>query len=307
MEKTAYKNRIKLLLLLLCVSSCLTGCATVITQMIEEQTVSKWPEARTQEEVTETEVTETMTESVQSTEPVNEDAGVTPQTQSSGNVQAQTEASLSGSGNLVPDYVRTSYDYETYHFEWESRDGAYDFYIDLPVDMNVYRYYSSLDRYLGTANYLNYIGDAYNEEMVEQIVYAFEQIRDDTGYSQADMVREIIHFVQVEFTYQSDDEVYGVQDYPKYPIETVVERSGDCEDTAFLAASIIRDMGYGAALLIMDSHCAVGVKGDESLSGTYYAVDGVRYYYVETTNVGYEIGMTPDNIDTSSARVYVLP
>lgn len=205
-----------------------------------------------------------------------------------------------------PAYVRESMNYNTMHFEWESRTGEYTFYIDLPVDMNVYAYYHALPRYLGTTNYMNYIGDTYNEEMVEQIVYAFEQIQTDTGYGESNMVREIIHFVQTEFPYRYDQDDYGVEDYPKYPVETVVERGGDCEDTAFLAASIIRKMGYGVAILIMDNHCAVGVKGDSNVEGVYYEVDGVRYYYVETTNTGYEIGMVPENIDTSSAKVYVL-
>lgn len=51
-------------------------------------------------------------------------------------------------------------------------------------------------------------------------------------------------------------------EYPKYPVETLVE-GGDCEDKSILLAAILRAMGYRTALLVFSGnpgHIAVGVE-----------------------------------------------
>ncbi len=53
-------------------------------------------------------------------------------------------------------------------------------------------------------------------------------------------------------------------------------------------------------------HMAVGVKGEESIQGSYYEVDGIRYYYVETTSTGWGIGDVPDQMKGQSARILPL-
>lgn len=175
--------------------------------------------------------------------------------------------------------------------------------------MDVYRYYSKLDRYRGLSNYYRYLGDSYNEEMVGQFVSVFKKLQTITGYSNDEMLLEVIHFIQSNFLYDHDDATYRVEDYPKYPIETVVERSGDCEDMSFLAASIIKGLGFGVALLLFEDegHCAIGIKGDEGLHGAHYEVDGESYYYIEVTSKGWEVGVVPNDTQYSSPKVYVLP
>jgi len=48
---------------------------------------------------------------------------------------------------------------------------------------------------------------------------------------------------------------------------------------------------------------AVGVKGEESLSGSYFEVDGIRYYYVETTSPGWGIGDVPEKMQDQPAKI----
>jgi hypothetical protein len=51
---------------------------------------------------------------------------------------------------------------------------------------------------------------------------------------------------------------------------------------------------------------AAGVKGGKSIPGSYYEVDGTRYYYVETTSPGWEIGDVPEQMKGQPAKILPL-
>ena len=59
---------------------------------------------------------------------------------------------------------------------------------------------------------------------------------------------------------------------------------GDCEDTSFLYAAIMRELGFKTVLYGMPSHLAAGVHANE-VSGRNHCTteDGVGFYYAETT------------------------
>ena len=76
--------------------------------------------------------------------------------------------------------------------------------------------------------------------------------------------------------------------------------------TALLLVGILSRMGYGCALIKFDDHIAVGLKGDQSIDGTYFENDGIKYYYIETTNRGWRIGEIPDEYVGLPATVIVI-
>jgi len=51
---------------------------------------------------------------------------------------------------------------------------------------------------------------------------------------------------------------------------------------------------------------AIAVTGDESVSGTYYTEGGSRYYYIETTSEGWQVGDIPDAYRGEEARLVPL-
>jgi len=51
---------------------------------------------------------------------------------------------------------------------------------------------------------------------------------------------------------------------------------------------------------------AVGVKGENNLPGAYFEVEGVKYYYVETTSPGWRIGQIPDEFIGQEAKILSL-
>jgi len=105
-------------------------------------------------------------------------------------------------------------------------------------------------------------------------------------------------------------------DYIRYPVETMIERNGDCEDTAILYAALLKAAGFDTVLLRFpgqngeSGHWAVGVRGD--FEGTYYKHKGKKYYYAETTGITWirskeqrwQIGQIPEEFKGKSAEVY---
>ena len=105
-----------------------------------------------------------------------------------------------------------------------------------------------------------------------------------------------IDFVQ-SMVYQFDVDYNGRNEYPKYPIETIVDGSGDCEDTSFLMASILEAIGIDTILFVLPSHVAVGVAC-KGCTGEYHSYKGTDYYFLETTGYAdnWELGNTRYNL-----------
>jgi hypothetical protein len=105
--------------------------------------------------------------------------------------------------------------------------------------------------------------------------------------------------------YVSEPVEAAAEETIKFPAETLVEGGGDCEDTAVLLAAILRasPLERQCAVIHPPNHAGVGVAG-EDFSGTYYVRNGTRYFYVETTGSGWDVGELPAQYAESTARVH---
>lgn len=128
--------------------------------------------------------------------------------------------------------------------------------------------------------------------------------------SKEEFAQFVLNFVQ-SIDYVSDTESKGCTEYWKYPVETLFECCGDCEDTSILYCSVMKACGYDTALFLYtgaqyqdNAHCACGVSLPEKTSGTYYEKDGKKYYYCETTATGWKVGDIPEGY--SNARVVTV-
>ena len=86
---------------------------------------------------------------------------------------------------------------------------------------------------------------------------------------------------------------------PNYPYETIYKNSGICSDKTFLAVSILRELGYGAAILDFPeaNHSAAGVACPLADS-----VNNSGYCYIETTDY-FPIGVIPPSLSGGVAVV----
>ncbi len=205
--------------------------------------------------------------------------------------------------NRVANYQGTKIDMQPVSYKYSSYNGAMTFNTTQYYDKNMYLYYSELGRYYELEDYHNYVLDEKNLEVVRTLVSFLKTCKMQAGYSDYEMVMEAINFVQKNISYKYDQDTKGVIEYPKYPIETLYEGQGDCEDTSILLAAIVKELGYGVILLAYDDHMAVGIQGDDASFGKYYEYEGEEYFYVETTANGWTIGDVPEEYMSKQAIV----
>lgn len=170
---------------------------------------------------------------------------------------------------------------------------------------SIYEFYSNQTRqYVDNHQYKygSYVSDRLDKYLIDSIVSSFEEYGEEYNRSERQIIEHMMSFVQ-NLEYTTDEAGTGWNDYPKYPLETLVQREGDCEDTAILMANLLRNYGYETKLIYATGemtdddaggHMAVGIKGEDDVSGTYYEDDeGDRYYFIETTSAGTPIGEAP--------------
>jgi len=177
-------------------------------------------------------------------------------------------------------------------YQQEVHEPYSEFALEIPEYL--YDYYESRIR---STKYGVYVSDNYDEPYVDQLATSFEDFRSQNDLSSREMVNQTIGFVQ-SLEYTRDAPATGYDEYPKYPIETLVDKEGDCEDTVILLAQLLDSLGYGTVLLIYyeAEHMALGVAGEEAIDGTYYDHNGQRYYYLETTTEGWSVGEKPPDV-----------
>ena len=114
------------------------------------------------------------------------------------------------------------------------------------------------------------------------------------GETDAYTANVILAFTQyIEYQYDSDS--MGQSEYWKYPLETLFDENGDCEDTSILFCALAKAGGYDCALILYTGHMASGVCVDGISGSGYYDYEEKRYYYCETTTVGWDVGDTPNS------------
>ncbi len=142
-----------------------------------------------------------------------------------------------------------------------------------------------------------------NDSYVRSMATALHAAAVQQGYSTYEEVSFILAFVQC-LPYTSDSVTTGFNEYPRFPLETLGDDGGDCEDTSILFATLVLILNYSAIFIHPVGHMAVGVWGSESVPGSYYLHNGRRYYYCETTGDGFEIGDIPAEFQSASADLY---
>jgi predicted transglutaminase-like cysteine proteinase len=190
---------------------------------------------------------------------------------------SSTHPATSAESSYDRDYAWT-YDGDRWTWSLSIPKAAYDYYRGRAHDRE--------------SDYAQYALSEYDRPYLKGMIDRFREVGENSGYSDADQIGNVVAFVQA-LPYTSDAETTGYDEYPRYPLETLVDHGGDCEDTAILAAALLAEMGYDTVLIELPRHMAVGVRCMDACYGTYYEYRGVRYFYIETTEEGWSIGEQP--------------
>jgi PKD repeat protein len=196
------------------------------------------------------------------------------------------------------------------HYEWVY-DGQAES-CDLEIPANLYAYYRSQPRMAwNLRDYDEYVlhplDDAYLHTVTREIL-------DVTAGDYHAALENALFFVQHCIRYVYDPLWF---EYPRYPLETLVDGIGDCEDTAILYTSLVRTLGHGALMVVVDTdgdgridHMVAWVPVEQTFvdqhpDRSFWDYQGKTYAFAETAVEGGYIplgvdpwGLTEANIDT---------
>jgi predicted transglutaminase-like cysteine proteinase len=172
----------------------------------------------------------------------------------------------------------------SWEYTWEYQG---DHTLHLPAVEWSYEYYKGLSRF-DINDYAAYVFDSYDDAYIN--FTAHQLLSMIHAQSDVEEINFITSFVQ-NIPYMKDDPNNDSYEYPQYPIETLREQHGDCEDKAILTAALLSGLGYNVSLLRLPHHMAVGVHLDTAIGSYQYYVD--RYYYLEVTAAHSPVGKVP--------------
>jgi len=197
-------------------------------------------------------------------------------------------------------------------FSWEYQSNQYS--ISLALDKETYNFWKSKDHTCcyEDEDYLKY--STPDAGYVIETAQSLEDMAIANGHtSQLEKAEFILAFVgTIPYVFDPDDD----WDHPKYPIETLWENGGDCEDSSALYASLMEALGYQTILVLLEAkyepsdtwggHALVGIhipnhSGDSfTLSGDSksYFIAETTAWYDESDGIGIDLWYDLQNITT---------
>ncbi len=212
------------------------------------------------------------------------------------------EASEETTGPVVQ-YEVTSDGFIEKSFEWtywRFKDRVWRWETRIPAAL--YEDYASRPR-PRTRDYTVYATDDGDVGIVEDLAHTLADQAASLNLTEQETIHFIATFVQ-HLAYTSDVDTTGFDDYARYPLETLVEEGGDCEDSAILLGKVLDTLGYDVVMVRLPVHMALGVAGGEGFCGTYYPYRDVRYFYLETTGEAGRLGIVPSEYEGQAAYIF---
>ncbi len=208
---------------------------------------------------------------------------------------------------LGPSYnslVAAQTGYYSREFKWSYQGFEWTFGLDIPKALyEIYQKVPASTRLLHQSSGYGFLTTT-NDPYLQKVATELKEASSQKGYDSFDEVSFVLAFIQ-SLPYTSDSVTSKYDEYPRFPLETLVDNGGDCEDTAILFATITLIMGYGTVYLNPPDHYAVGILGD-NISGFYFTYNNKTYYYCETTGEGWKIGEVPQEHKTTQAYVFPI-
>jgi hypothetical protein len=204
---------------------------------------------------------------------------------------------------------------ETVYREFDYKGKEFSVNMDIPLGK--YLYYKEKRRpswmnhnyrhpYYFFTEYVGMAEDPDDDAIIDAITGYLNEAAATAGFDEREKVELALVFVQ-SFSYIGDNVTAALDEYPRYPVETLFEREGDCEDTSILLAAILDEMGYDVALLLFEEfdHIGLGVSipSEYVMHGNSWIYEDTRYWYLDTSG-GRSIGWCPEPYNETSAYVY---
>lgn len=128
------------------------------------------------------------------------------------------------------------------------------------------------------------------EDLYSKLIAFFDDYAIREGLTSDEYVELVTSFVQT-IPYRTEEQ------NTRFPIETIVDNYGDCDDKSVLLAGILSRKGYDVALFNFGNHMTAAIS------------DGVSYRMIETTDyafVGEERDLTSFGVTSTTPRIFEI-
>lgn len=195
-------------------------------------------------------------------------------------------------------------------FEWDYGGESYSMELSLDyTDVTYARSYYEpdkrradrpdhvIDRTFVTMSYTDPHMAPYTEQAADLLISMYTK-----GHGTADeygLLDFILVFTQ-NIEYQEDERYTGYSEYWKFPLETLCDQGGDCEDTAILFVALAHvcaeklGLDYKLAIQLLPQHAGGAVLLDDPEG---YDTNPYGYIFAETTATDYDLGEIPGKVE----------
>jgi len=198
------------------------------------------------------------------------------------------------------------------------------FSISLSIPRKDYEDLRGRDHHVsGQQDFVKFANAQLGDGTVKTVSSRLREICRKNGYDQLAEIHLTMSFT-LSMSYVSDA-VEHAKEYPKFPVEMLVDKKGDCEDFSILCSTLLRTLGYRTAIILMSiagkphGHAAMGIVSPSAIPvpgfEIYSPAMGTNVTYCEvtpsfettktTTRVQWWMGMPPSE-EAHDFKVYPL-
>lgn len=190
-------------------------------------------------------------------------------------------------------------------YSWSFQEKAYS--MDLVLNTRTYNYYKHSDKRLLFTKEVA-LGKFFiikdNDNLIKMItekLLILARKNSIAAHLMPDFATAFVQYIPYDSIKAENilSEKWSADTDLNFHYETVYINKGVCTDKSILLVSILRNLGYGAALVLMEKekHAAAAIlsPSDKSLNNSGYS-------YIETT-APFPIGAIPEHIDVNSIEI----
>lgn len=194
----------------------------------------------------------------------------------------------------------------TFNFKYKNQD----YYINLDLEQRWYDHYRQAPKVYTysisapppnprEAFYGLFLQAAQGDELIRGLAAQLRNLAAQQDWSSDELAEAALALIQyIPYDHDKLTQNSNRNINPYYPYETLYLNRGVCSDTTFLAVMLMRELGYGAAILDFpdSNHSALGLACPLTDS-----INGSGYCYVETTNY-FPPGVVPPSVSGGQAQ-----
>jgi uncharacterized repeat protein (TIGR02543 family) len=200
-------------------------------------------------------------------------------------------------GTVIREFI-WDYDGKTYSLklEMDYRDVDYARKYYAPEDRKSERPEHERDKTFVTMSYTDPHMAPYIEGASDSLITSYKGSH--STVDEYDFLNYLLVFTQ-NIHYEEDKEYTGYDEYWKFPLETLYDQGGDCEDTSLLFLALAHEcsdkLGFEnrIALQILPQHAAAAVMIEDMKD---YDPNPYGFIFGETTATGYDLGEIPGKV-----------